>query len=125
MFAALASRFAPYKLIAGLVVIGSLVAAIGVQTVRLALAEASIETKSAVISGLQAQLDTQNAGIEAMKAEASRRQEASSKAVARATKAAADAAKAARELASAQIPEDCAGAMRHLAEAGPKLGAQP
>lgn len=118
MLAALAARFAPYKLIALLALLGLLGLAIFVQTIRL---DAERATSAGRLSTIQA-FEKSNATL---RADAARREKLAQEASVVAARTAANAQRQIESIQSAAVPEDCAGAVRWLVEQGPVVEGQP
>ena len=118
MFAALVTRFAPYRALALLALLGSLVLCIYVQSVRL---DAERETSAGRLSTIRA-FETSNA---ALRADALQREKASRAASAQAARQAANARRQIESIQSAPVPEDCAGSIQWMVDQGPGVEGQP
>lgn len=118
MLAAFVARFAPYRLLALLALLGSLALAIFVQTLRL---DAERATSAGRLSTIRA-FETSTA---ALRADAAAREKTAKAASAQAARTAANAARQIESIKSAAVPEDCGGAMRWLVERGPEVEGQP
>lgn len=107
MVSALLSHFLPYRTALAVALIGALVLVLGVQTLRLDHADLKNEA-------LAAQVAAQNAGIEAVKVEAAKRQDAAARAAKGAARALAKAEAHAARLEAAPVPQTCTEAVEFL-----------
>ena len=121
MFAALVARFLPFKTAAVLVALAALAGFAAVQTVRLGAAQAAARSSADALAWQTRLLETQNAAIESVRAEADRRMLAADKAVAAAKRTSEKAAARAAAVALAPVPADCSGAIGWMVEQGARL----
>ena len=118
MVAALLTRFAPYRAIAMLALVGSLCLAIFVQTMRL-------DAERATSAGRLATIRAFESATTALRADAAQREKTAKLASASAARTAANAQRQIESIQSAAVPEDCAGALGWLVEQGPSVEGQP
>lgn len=121
MFAALVARFLPFKTAIVLAVLAALVGFAAVQTVRLGAAQAAARSSAETVAWQTRLLETQNAAIESVRAEAERRAVAADKAVAAAKRTTERASARAAAVALAPVPTDCSGAIGWMVEQGQRL----
>ena len=125
MIAALLARLMPYKVTALATVLAALALAVFVQSVRLDAARASLASKAETVDALGRLMAAQDAGIQALKDEAVRREALSAKAVAAAKQSTERARARVVSIEAAPVPQDCQGAVQWLVTEGAKLEGQP
>lgn len=118
MLAALLARFAPYRAIAMLALVGTLALATFVQTLRL-------DAERATSAGRLATIQAFEKSTAALRADAAAREKTAKAASAQAARTAANAQRQIESIQSAPVPEDCAGAVRWLVKRGPEVEGQP
>lgn len=124
MLAAAIARLLHYKATAVLVVLAALALAVFVQSVRLDAAHAALASKTETVSALNHLMAAQNAGIQALKDEATHREALSAKAVASAKQSTERARARVASIEAAPVPADCQGAMQWLVTEGARLEGQ-
>lgn len=123
MLAALVARLLPFK---ASIIVWAFIALLGVvivQGARLNAAHATVAAKTESIQALQAMMGAQNAGIQAMKDEATRREGLAVKAVAAAKRTGERASARVAHIQSAPVPKSCEGAIEWLVTEGARLEA--
>lgn len=125
MFATLLTRLIPFKATALCVLLAALAGGLIVQGAQLKAAHATVTAKNESIAALQALLAAQNAGIESLKAEATKRETEAKKAAALVKTVQERARARVASIEAAPVPQDCQGAVQWLVTEGAKLEAQP